>query len=131
MSTADDTYTFMLKGIARDIDVQSSSSEDGVGVVAADDLVRVVVNGQRAAASDGVDDVPDGSGPFYRVVVLDPGDADPGMATPGGGIQEVTIHRLAPQNAKDSVQITFKETEFAFNTSITPIDTSSFQCKVR
>jgi hypothetical protein len=125
VSTSDDTYTFMLKGIARDIDVESSSSEDGVGVVAADDLVRVVVNGQRAVASDDADDVPDGTGPYYRVVVLDPGDADPGMATPGGGIQAVTIHRLAPQNAKDSVQITFKETEFAFDTSFTPIDTSS------
>ena len=73
----DDTYTFMLKGIARDIDVESSSSEDGVGVVAADDLVRVVVNGQRAVASNADNDgqfVPDGTGPFYRVVVLDPGD---------------------------------------------------------
>ena len=50
----------------------------------ADDLVRVVVNGQRAVASiddDGngqVDDteIPDGTGPYYRVVVIE----RPGMA---------------------------------------------------
>ena len=36
-----------------------------------------------------------------------------------------------PQNAKDSVQITFKETEFEFDTSVTPIDTRQIQCKVR
>ena len=55
---------------------------------------------------------------------MEPGDAAQAWQTPGGGIQAVTIHRLAPQNAKDSVQITFKETEFAFNTSVTPIDTA-------
>ena len=130
-NAVDDTYTFMLKGIARDIDVENSSSEDGVGEVNAEDLVRVVVNGQRALASiddDGngqVDDteIPDGTGPYYRVAVLEAGTAG-ATATPGGGIQSVTVHRLAPQNAKDSVQITFKETEFAFNTSVTPIDTA-------
>ena len=94
-----------------------------MGVVDAKDLVRVVVNGQRAVASTDDGDVPDGTGPFYRVAVLAPGDAG-ATTTPGGGIQAVTIHRLAPQNAKDSVQITFKETEFAFDTSVTPIDTA-------
>ena len=120
VSTSDDTYTFMLKAIARDIGIESSSKDfaDGVGVVDAKDLIRVVVNGQRAVASTADNDVPDGTGPFYRVVVM-----EAGAQTPGGGIQSVTIHRLAPQNAKDSVQITFKETEFAFDTSETPIDT--------
>ena len=40
---------------------------------------------------------------------------------PGGGIIAVVLHDVVPQNADNSVAITFKDTEFKFDAS-TPLE---------
>ena len=121
---SDDTFAFTLSGIARDRHVQTSSGDQSqVGVVNANDIISVVVNG--IAAMPAVDDnatpgiqsgeVPAGSGPYFSVTALNAATAA-ADAIAGGGIQTVMVHRILPQNVADSVIITYRETEFDFET---------------
>ena len=108
-----DSYRFDLKkgAVARD---RQSNTQDGAGVIGANDLMSVVVNGRTAEPSaDGSAPSSAGTGPWFTVV-------EEG-GTKGGGIIAVVIHALEPQDADNSVSITFKDTEFKFD-STTPLD---------
>ena len=109
---ADDTYRFNLKmgAVARD-----SNTQSGVGEIGANDIMSVVVNGRTAVPSADNLFAPTsaGGGPWFTVV--EEGGTD------GGGIIAVVIHALEPQDADNSVSITFKDTEFKFGPS-TPLD---------
>ena len=110
-STGDATWTFTLDEPARD---RQSDSQEGVGVNEIKDIISVVVNGRSAApATDNATPTgPEGTGPWYSVTV---GTIGAGVAeVPGGGITAVTIHRLAPQDAENSVSVTYSITEFDF-----------------
>ena len=79
---SDEVQPLLLKGIARDRHVETSSGDQSqVGVVNAKDIISVVVNGITAvAAVDANDDneitgdeVPAGSGPYFSVDSLGAG----------------------------------------------------------
>ena len=135
---SDDTFAFTLEGIARDRHVETSSGDQSqVGVVNAKDIISVVVNGITAvAAVDGNnddditgDEVPSGAGPYFSVNSLNAA-ASGADATPGGGIRTVMVHRIVPQNADESVIITYRETEFDFTApGDTPLTLAGTQVK--
>ena len=107
-------YRFDLKkgAVARD---RQSNTQPGVGLIAANDIITLVVNGRTAEPSaDGSAPSSAGTGPWFTVV-------EGGADTDGGGIIAVVIHALAPQDADNSVSITFKDTEFKFDPT-TPLD---------
>ena len=113
-NTADTTYRFDLKkgAVARD---RQSNTQPGVGLIAANDIISLVVNGRTAEPSaDGSAPSSAGTGPWFTVV-------EEGTSVEGGGIIAVVIHALEPQDADNSVSITFKDTEFKFD-STTPLD---------
>jgi hypothetical protein len=95
-----DSYRFNLEGVARD--------RLEMGVIGPNDIISVVVNGRTALDTD------DGSAPWYTVV-------EGGADVSGGGIIAVVLHDVVPQNADNSVAITFKDTEFEFSAS-TPLE---------
>ena len=103
-----DSYRFNLKGVARD--------RQGFGVIGTNDIISVVVNGRTALASTDNDNAPlnVGSAPWFTVV-------EGGADVMGGGIIAVVLHDVVPQNADNSVAITFKDTEFEFSAS-TPLE---------
>ena len=106
-NTADTTYRFDLKkgAVARD---RQSNTQPGVGLIAANDIMSLVVNGRTAEPSaDGSAPSSAGTGPWFTVVE--------GGTVAGGGIIAVVIHALEPQDADNSVSITFKDTEFKFD----------------
>ena len=99
-----DSYRFNLEGVARD--------SKGFGNIGPEDIISVVVNGRTALDAD------DGSAPWYTVVEEGENGEDP---VDGGGIVAVVLHDVVPQNADNSVAITFKDTEFGFDVS-TPLE---------
>ena len=132
-------YRFTLvDGIARDRQVETSSSETGVGLITANDIISVVVNGIPVAAAadedvplDGVDadEIPNNV-PYFVITPLTAGDGGGATETPGGGIQVVTVYGLVPQDTDESVAITYRETEFDFETpGKTPLTLSGTQVK--
>ena len=108
-----DSYRFNLEGVARD------SQSKGSGDIEPNDIIRVVVNGRTALASPDNIVAPAnvGSAPWFTVVEegVD-GEGD----KPGGGIVAVVLHDVVPQNADNSVAITFKDTEFDFSSEHAP-----------
>ena len=112
----DDVYAYRFKleeGVGRD---RQANGKGGVGALSTNDLVSVVVNGRSADGSEDNAGEADGSGPWFTVETTPPG-AD----VPGGGITEVTLFRVKPQVTKDSVAITYSDTEFEFD-STTPLE---------
>ena len=110
-TTAADTFRFDLSGVARD---RQNNSEAGVGDITSKDIISVAVNGRTATASKDDGTIPDnlGNAPWFSVVE---GEVN------GGGIVAVVLHNILPQDADNSVSVTFKDTEFKFD-STTPLD---------
>ena len=104
-TTAADTFRFNLKGVARD--------RQGSGDIGTNDIISVVVNGRTALAST------DTNAPWFTVVKRERTART--VRSAGGGIVAVVLHNVVPQNADNSVAITFKDTEFEF-TSDTPLE---------
>ena len=127
-----DSYGINLVGIARDRQVQTSSSEAGVGMLDANDIISVVVNGitlSRDVDAMGATSVPS-SGSYFSITELTPDASVTERATPGGGIKAIRLHRIVPQDTADSVIITYRETEFDFATpGKTPLTLSGTQVK--
>ena len=125
-------YEVTLSEIARDRQAVTSSSEEGVGEIRANDIMSVVVNGVPVTNSardtgtegdftDTGDVSPPSSGAYFMVDELTAGPVAEGV-TPGGGIEQVTLHRITPQASADNVVITYRVTEFSFtNSGSTPL----------
>lgn len=125
--TADNGYRFDLKdeAVARDL---QSGNQDDVGDISTRDIMNVVVNGRTAVRSTDNAAAPAnaGGGPWYQIVEQGEtltGYGEPGRAASGGGIVAVIVRNLEPQDAPNSVSITFKDTEFKFDSS-TPMELS-------
>ncbi len=129
--TADNGYRFDLKDMAVARDLQSGTAS-GVGEIGTNDIMSVVVNGRTAVRSTDNAAAPAnaGGGPWYQIVQQGSSDVASGLplgggvdgrAAPGEGIVAVIVKGLAPQDAENSVSITFKITEFDFAGG-TPID---------
>ena len=69
-----------------------------------------MVNGRSATASEDNAAEAGGSGPWFTVETVAPVAG----TSAGGGITDVTIFRGKPQITKDSVSITYSDTEFEF-----------------
>ena len=95
-----------------------TTARTGAGIIGTSDIISVVVNGRTAVASADNDSAPSsaGTGPWFTVVAEAPGNT-----VPGGGITAVVLHNVVPQDAANSVSITFTDTDFAFS-SETPLD---------
>ena len=110
-TTADDTFRFNLKWSCQG---QAEQQRDRSGRHHfQDDIISVVVNGRTATASE--DDGTDGLTALEMLHSVVGGWR--GMARracQGGGIIAVVLHNIEPQNADNSVAITFKDTEFKF-----------------
>ena len=94
----------MLKdgAIARD---RQSNSQPGVGDIGPNDIMGVVVNGRTATAAEvsgGSQNAPAGIGnaPWFKIVE--------GIAIDGMGITAIEVHNLMPQDATNSVSVTFQ-----------------------
>ena len=112
----DDVYAYrftLVEGVGRD---RQANGKDGVGALSTNDLVSVVVNGRSADGSEDNAGEAAGSGPWFTVTTV-----EPSTDVPGGGITEVTLFRVKPQVTKDSVAITYSDTEFEFD-STTPLE---------
>ncbi len=126
--SADNLFMFTLKGVGRD---RQNNSQTGVGAIGPNDIISVVVNGRTAAASTDNISAPAnvGSGPWYTVAAGgDQAEDNSGQrgtpeitAVDGMGVKGVVIHNLKPQDAANSVSITYTDTEFDFS-SDTPLD---------
>ena len=118
-------YRVTLTDIARDRQAVTSNEETGVAIVNEND-VSVTVNGSSFTTSTldangdrDLDDTGDTgrppSGEYYEVNILLPeGGATDNNSTNGGGIQEVILHKINPQDREDAVVVSYKVTEFDF-----------------
>ncbi len=120
-ATDNDVYSLNLSKTARDRHVESSTAETDVALINEKDIISVVVNGSEVDGATRVEAdntvTPNQTGARYEVTVLTPCATPTSCAageTQGGGINTVRLHETDPQNAADSISVTYKYSEFNF-----------------